>query len=292
MASISDIIKGKTERDQARTEQFRAERESLSYMRDSALEEITTKPERYQQYLTLQGDNIRCSVGNVALSMLQLEGATKIGSMDFWRSQGRYVLDEAMNSGAKVFVPPKDPKRRGYFMGSYYDISQTSGKPMKEPAPLADKTSRMTAALTALMDQSPTTLAEDKEISTPAYYNEADLTIYINPEHSEATVFRALATEIAYARAHDRGYNRGYKREVYKLDSESVAYMVCRRFGVECAAPDARFVSALYDGFAPANRGEALEQLRSTARKIGDGIDQKLNPRQQERTDSRRHGSR
>lgn len=133
MANISDIIKGRADRDQARTEQLRADRENLSHMRDSALEDITTKPDRYQHYLTLQADNVRCSVGNVALTMYQLPGATRIGSTDFWHQQGRYVMDTAMNSGAKVFVPPRDPKRRGYFMGSYYDISQTTGKPIIPP---------------------------------------------------------------------------------------------------------------------------------------------------------------
>lgn len=47
MANISDIIKGRADRDQARTEQLRADRENLSHMRDSALEDITTKPDRY-----------------------------------------------------------------------------------------------------------------------------------------------------------------------------------------------------------------------------------------------------
>ena len=53
-------------------------------------------------------------------------------------------------------------------------------------------------------------------------------TIYINPAHTDTEIFKALATEIAFARAHDRGYNKGYRREVYRLDSESVGYMVCR----------------------------------------------------------------
>ena len=262
MPSISDILKGKATRDEARTAELRAERENLSLMRDGALEEITTKPDRYRQYLTLQADNIRCSVGNVALTMVQLPEATRIGTTDFWHDQGRYVLDEAMNSGAKVYVPPRDPKRRGYFMGNYYDVSQTSGKPLREPEALTDKSPRMMAALTALMAQSP------------------------------VAVFAALATEIAYARAHERGYNKGFKRELYKLDAESVGYMVCRRFGVECSPPDAKYVNILYDGYPAVNRGEALEQVRGTARKIGDGLDQSLNPRQQERKTSRQYGRR
>ena len=157
---------------------------------------------------------------------------------------------------------------------------------------LTDKSPRMMAALTALMDQSPVELAEDKEISSPAFYDEASYTIYINPDQKPSAVFAALATEIAYARAHERGYNKGYKRELYKLDAESVGYMVCRRFGVECSPPDAKYVNILYDGYPAVNRGEALEQLRGTARKIGDGLDQKLNPRQQERKTSRQYGRR
>lgn len=36
MPSISEILKGKTARDEARVTELRAERESLSYMRDGA----------------------------------------------------------------------------------------------------------------------------------------------------------------------------------------------------------------------------------------------------------------
>lgn len=88
--SISDLIKSKSVSDQARTESLRAERGNLSMMRDAALEEITTKPELYQKFLDLQADNIACSAGNVALTMFQMEGATRIGTISFWHEQGRY----------------------------------------------------------------------------------------------------------------------------------------------------------------------------------------------------------
>ena len=117
MPSISEILKGKTARDEARVTELRAERESLSYMRDGALEEITTKPDRYRQYLTLQADNIRCSVGNVALTLTQMPEATRIGTTGFWHDQGRYVLGEAMNDGAKVYVPPQGPQAPGLLHG-------------------------------------------------------------------------------------------------------------------------------------------------------------------------------
>ena len=292
MASLSEILKSTAESKQQRTQNNKAAREQLSQMRDGALMAITTNPDLYARFLVLQADNISLSAGNIALALSQMVEPTKIGTTDFWHKQGRYVMDEEMGKGAAVFVPPRNQNFRGYLMGSYYDVSQTTGKPMIDSAPLTDKTPRMTAALTALMDQTPVAIAVDKEIATPAYYNEADFTIYINPSHSDTEIFKALATEIAYARAHDRGYNKGYKREIYRLDSESVGFMVCRRFGVACDPPDAKQVRIFYDGYDPSSRAEALEQLRNTARSIGDGLDQQLNPRQQERQNNRRHGAR
>ena len=54
---------------------------------------------QYMNYLRLQGDNIQCSVGNVALTMFQLKSATRIGSLSFWHEQGRSVRDEEMKNG-------------------------------------------------------------------------------------------------------------------------------------------------------------------------------------------------
>lgn len=285
--NISDLIKNKSARDQAWLEERRAERGNLSGMRDAILEEITTDPAMYQKYLDLQANNISCSAGNVALTLFQLKGATKIGTISFWHEQGRYVQDEAMKSGAKVFVPSRNGQRRGYLMGDYYDVSQTTGRPIKEPAPLMENTARMEAALGALMNYSPVPIVEQGGMPTPARYDETHLCLAIDPSYGELEVFSALATEIGYAQAHDKGRNIDFDRETYRVDAESVSYMICRRFGVDCKPPQAAELAQLYEGYEPSDRGEALEQLRKTTRNMGDGIDRAIQPRQQER--SRRH---
>lgn len=293
MPSISDIIKNKTTRDAARTEQRQMERESISAMRDSSLTMITSSQEHYMEYLNLQADNIQCSVGNVALTMAQLQGATRIGSTDYWHAQGRYVRDDAINAGAKVFVPPRNKQYRGYFMGNYYDVSQTTGKPLPEQAPLTDQDPRMDTALAALMDQSPVTVAESSEIDAPAYYDPERLTIFINPDCSHTAEFATLAAEIPLARAHDRGYNASFRREYYELDAKSAGYMVCRRFGVTCTPPEwGAYEDNLYTGLSASVRGEMLEGVRATARNIGNNIEQTINPRQQERGNNRHFKSR
>ena len=242
--SISDLIKSKSVSDQARVESLRAERGNLSDLRDAALEEITTRPELYQKFLDLQADNISCSAGNVALTMFQMDGATKIGTISFWHEQGRYVREESMKDGAKVFVPARNSQRRGYLMGDYYDVSQ---------------------------------------LGAPARYDERNLCITIDPSYGEAEVFSALATEIGYARGHDKGRNMDFDRRDYQLDAESIGYMLCRRFGVDCKAPQTGEVARLYEGYEPTDRGEALEALRKAARNMGDGIERSIQPRQQER---------
>lgn len=291
MASISELIKDKSTRDQAWVEGRKAERENLSAMRDAALEDITTDPVKYQKFLTLQSDNIACSVGNVALTMFQLDGSTRIGPVQFWHEQGRYVREDAMKSGAKVFVPPRNSQRRGYLMGDYYDISQTTGKPVKEQPKLTSDSSRMDAALAALMNYCPVEIMESSNAETPACYDDVNLTLTVNPNYEKAEVFAALTTEITYARIHDRGRNSSYDRSAYRLDAESVGYMICRRLGVDCQPPTAQYVAYLYDGYEPSERGEALEQIRKTARNMGDGIERAIQPRQQERS-RRGYGSR
>lgn len=117
MADISALIRQRAAENEAWRESRQEERTNLSVMRDASVEEITGSPEQYMNYLRLQGDNIQCSVGNVALTMFQLKSATRIGSLSFWHEQGRSVRDEEMKNGAKVFVPPRNKKYRGLYRG-------------------------------------------------------------------------------------------------------------------------------------------------------------------------------
>ena len=121
-----------------------------------------------------------------------------------------------VKAGAKVFVPARNSQRRGYLMGDYYDVSQTTGKPMKEPVPLAENSGRMEAALGALMNYSPVPITEGQELGAPARYDERNLCIAIDPSYGEAEVFSALATEIGYARGHDKGRNMDFDRRDYQ----------------------------------------------------------------------------
>lgn len=286
MPSLSELLKSKSASDQARIEERRAERMDLSNLRDEALTAVTSKPKLYDSFLVLQADNIKCSAGNVALTMKQLQGASKIGSTAFWHNQGRYVRDEEMSNGARVFVPPRDPKQRGYLMGDYYDISQTEGKPLKEMVPLAEDSERLDTAIEALLDSTRASFIENEALNVPARYNEETCTLEINPQYSKTQVFTALASEVSYAIMHNGGNNRDFDRAAYQLDAESIGFMVCRRFGVDCPLPNSKSVGKLYADYEPADRAAALSALRETAQNVGDRIEKRIQPRQQTRQQS------
>ena len=133
MADVSALIRQRAAENEAWRESRQEERTNLSVMRDASVEEITGSPEQ-------------CSVGNVALTMFQLKSATRIGSLSFWYEQGRSVRDEEMKNGAKVFVPPRNKKYRGYIVGDYYDISQTTGKPLREAPRLSENGNKLEEA--------------------------------------------------------------------------------------------------------------------------------------------------
>ena len=287
MPSLSEILRSKSESNQQRTAIRRAERENLSQMRDSSLTAITTTPECYTQYLALQADNISLSAGNIALALAQLPNPTRIGTTDYWHKQGRYVMDEEMKKGATVFVPPRNKNFRGYLMGSYYDVTQTGGRPLKAAAPLAEGSDRMNAAFAALLDTAPVGFVENTRLDVPVRYNERDCVLEINTQYSTGEVFAALATEISYARIHDRGMNRDYDRAAFQLTAESIGYMVCRRFGVDCPMPNADKVEQYYNFFEADERGKSLDLMRQTARNMGDTVEKSIQPRQQEHNNSR-----
>lgn len=291
MPSISELIQEKSARDEAWRAERQAERENLSEIRNSALEEITTNPEAYLKYLKLQADNIIYSPGNVALAMYQLKDASIIGPKEFWHRQGRYVRDDAINKGAKVFASQQQ-YRKGYLIGDYYDISQTTGRELKGPMLLTQDTPQTRTALAVLMNYSPVPIAEDNSLAIPALYDEQNMSIAVNPACGELEVFAALSDEIGYARIHNKGRNQYFDRETCMLDAESMGYMLCRRFGVDHPQPNVNALNQLallYEGYEPHDRGEALDSLRNMARNIGDSIEKAIHPVKREHAFQRRN---
>lgn len=279
MANLEKLIQDKTAADDQWKKTRQAERDNTAAMRDAGIEEITTRPEAYARYLELQGDNPTYSAGNIALVMFGMEGATQIGTRDRWRALGRRVKEDEMENGVKIFARAPQPAK-GYILTDAYDISQTQGKPVKEIG-LRDDSPQMEAALSTLLNYSPVPIQTDRTLDAPAFYDEANLTLYVNPDFPDSEAFPAIAAEVAQARLHNKGFNKFYSREESKLDAESVSFILCRHFHIPRERPDTSQVAQLYEGWETAERTEALDKIHDMSKKIGRSIENSIAPERQ-----------
>ncbi|MGN1306306.1 MAG: hypothetical protein ACI4V3_01400, partial [Faecousia sp.] len=284
-ADLSAIINKKNEADKQWKAQKQAERENASAMQDAAVVEVTQNPEMYARFLDMQGDNPTYSPGNVVMVMAQNLGFTKFGTAERWRSLGRNVIPSEAGRGANIFA--RQTFGRGYTLTPVYDITQTTGKNFVTPT-LADGTEQMDMALTTLLNFSVVPVEVNGDLSVPARYNEREMMLSVNPNHSDRESFAAIAGEIAHSRFHAKGMNAGYTRVESELDAQSVAYLLCRRFGIAVEKPDMQNLAALYDGWTSQERRGALDQIANMGKQIGNAIAHRIDPPQKSRNVSRR----
>lgn len=242
--------------------------------------EITTNPEAYARYLEMQGDNPTYSPGNIALTMLQDPDATLIGTKERWKSLGRSVLEAESGNGVKIFSRATFGK--GFSLVDAYDVKQTHGREVKQPA-LKDNSREMEAALTTLLNYSVVPVSVDGELDGPALYDEQKMELAINPDYPDSEAFAGIAAEIAHCRFHAKGVNTAYTREESELDAQSVSFILCKRFGIQRDLPDLTDLSALYESWTPQERRQALDSIQNMEKQIGGSIERAITPQQKSR---------
>ena len=269
IANLADLVNEKNQSSELWQAQRQADRENTNAMQDAGIIQITSDPDAYLRYLNCQADNPSYSAGNVALVMVQDQGATVFGTKDRWKSLMRSVSPAEEKNGVKIFT--RSSFGKGYTLTDVYDVRQTTGRDLKHTA-LQPDSKEMTEALKTLLNYSVVPLVSEESIPMPALYDPNQMKMAVNPKHGDAEAFAGIAIEIAHVRFHAKGYNQNYSRDDYELDAQSVGYMICRRFGVPCEAPDVSNLAAFYDGFEPQDRRQALGQIQDMAQKIGGSI--------------------
>lgn len=285
MANLGQIISEKSASDSRWKQERQMERENFTDMQNVGIDEITKSQQAYAHYLDLQGDNPTYSAGNIALIHMQLPEATVFGTVERWKSVGRFVLDDERQNGAKVFS--RSPQGKGYILADAYDITQTQGRELVRPA-LQEESRKMDIALRRILDFTQVPVMQDNDLSTPAFYDEDKMTLVINPNTSDHEAFAAIATEIALVRFHNKGRSAGYSREDCELDAQSVSYILCRRFGIDRAKPDMSRLPELYAGWRTEDRKKALDSIQDMSKMIGRTIERSITPQQRSHSPARR----
>ncbi len=252
------------------------ERSDAFTLLEEATKEAVSSPEKFVDYLGVQAQFDRYSVGNALLVAKQFPNALKLADYDTWKDQGIFV--KKGENGIVIMEPGSEYTREDGSTGFHlnvkkvFDISQTSA----EANGVDVHTPEIRTLLKALMAESPV----DMKISTSlpegenAQYSHDDKTIYFRQGMDGDEIFRCMAQNVILAKADEKGNMEGMQFAAY-----CASFMLCERYGVKEDGYSFEGVSELFKDMDPKQIREDLNAIRNAANEISQGIDKTLYPR-------------
>lgn len=246
-----------------------------------AVTDELNNPERLMQYLDVQSRFDRYSVSNALLITHQKPEATRLADSKTWQKEKVYI-----NKGEKgilILEPGKEYARKdgskafSYNAKKVFDISQTNAKPKSYD----NKQYNERALVKALVQNSPVNVEISNELpeTIDAIYQPESKMIFVRQGMNGDDIFRNLSREIAYAKL-DKG---DFDREKLSPSAQSVAYIVCKRMGIE---PEK--IKSLPDSFAECDvkdKRKELSKIRDCANNLSGAIEKQLEEKNKDHGD-------
>lgn len=243
-----------------------------------AIDEVRASDE-FCRFLDVQARFHRYSWHNTMLIASQRPDASQVAGFQSWKKLGRHVRKG--ERGISIFAPcrfqrtseeadgTKRPVDGIYFKVVHvFDVAQTEGKPL--PSVDVPDVDAAADALLASLRQ----VATDRGIVVnftelrPGHFGTSKGgSIDIAKGHPTGQQAKTLAHELAHEALH-KANRANLTRSIAELEAESVAYVVCRHFGLDVEVRASRYI-ALWGGDSKALR-ESLERIATTARTIID----------------------
>ena len=268
--------------------------------------------ERYKEYLRVMSKFHHYSFNNTMLIALQKPDASLIAGFSAWKnSHGRTV--KKGEKGIRIIAPAPfkvkqemeklDPKTNmplvgadgkavteekeitipAYKVVSVFDVSQTEGKELPSIGvnKLTGNVSQYEDFFTALKKASPVPIAlEHIEGSAHGYYHLTEKRIAIDDNMSELQTLKTAIHEIAHAKLHDIDLNAPKEakenrpnQRTREVEAESVAYTVCRYYGLDTSDYSFGYVAGWSSGKELSELKGSLETIRLAASELIDSID-------------------
>ena len=278
--------------------------------------------ERYKEYLRVMSKFHHYSFNNTMLIALQKPDASLIAGFSAWKNtHGRTV--KKGEKGIRIIAPAPfkvkqemeklDPKTNmplvgadgnaiieekeitipAYKVVSVFDVSQTEGKELPSIGvdELTGDVSQYEDFFTALKKASPVPIAlEHIEGSAHGYYHLAEKRIAIDDNMSELQTLKTAIHEIAHAKLHDIDLNAPKEEKenrpnqrTREVEAESVAYTVCRHYGLDTSDYSFGYVAGWSSGKELSELKGSLETIRLAASELIDSIDGHFKELQRER---------
>ncbi len=246
-----------------------------------AVDEVRAS-ETFKAYLDVQARFHRYSWCNSLLILSQKPDATRVAGYRTWQKLGRQVRKG--ERGICIFAPcpwkreketetGETKTEQGIFFRAVhvFDIGQTDGPDLPSvDVPTVEATADWLLADLARVAEQREITVSFQPISSGAFGVSKKGTVEIDDHHPTVQQAKTLAHELAHESLHweDRG---PLTRSIAELEAESVAYVVCKHFGLDVEVRSSRYI-ALWDGDSKALRA-SLERIANTARSIIDDVE-------------------
>ena len=274
---------------------------------------------QYAAYLTAMSKFHHYSFGNTMLIFMQCPNATHVAGYHDWRRNfGRQVkrgergitilapcpyrrkeeVEEAASDGSPA-TSVQWVQRMGFRTVTVFDVSQTEGKPLPELAKkLTGDAAQYESMVAALRSISPYPISMES-FPGGAYgcCNFVERRSLVQPDMSQIQTIKTMIHEVSHAKLHapekTEELPQHKQRFVREMEAESVAYVVCRHFGIDTSDYSFGYVAGWSRGRELSQLRESLDLIRNTAAELIDGISppRELTPpaQKKQRTKTRRN---
>lgn len=215
----------------------------------------------------------RYSVNNICLIAAQRPTATRVAGFHAWRGLGRFVRKG--EKGIAILAPitarrqettgDDDSRTVVGFRAAYvFDIEQTDGATLPEPAQAAGDPGTQTACLTAAVGANGILIEHVDELDG-ALGTSSGGRIQVLNGLAPAAEFSVLVHEYAHELLH-RSSDRPASRDTRELEAEAVAFVVSQAIGLDVVDSSRDYIH-LYRGDGDA-LSQSLDRIQRTASSI------------------------
>lgn len=203
--------------------------------------------ENFLRFLRISSQLYHYSVNNLILIAMQKPDASMVAGFQKWKSFGRHV--KAGEKGIHILAPytysvtekdettgdEEEVKRIGFSTTTVFDVSQTEGKPIPQICrELQGTVEEFKTILEAITEVAPVPVTYENITNGSLGYFSRIGKIVVKTGMSEKQTVKTLCHEVAHSILHADGDGALKSREVKEVEAESVAYVVCDHFGIQC----------------------------------------------------------